>query len=372
MTKLRPLPDTRCLTHDEIMCYLQDDCLPADVRAIDRHLLHCPMCSDAVEGLMSVGDSAVLVHTMTERLSAKIADQIVSKPPVLRVLEVVKRPFWRREWVAAAGILLLIGGSLWLYRTAQSVDNTPITLNNNTSIVESDTILFPNTPVEGDKPLETTRAPQYTEGGKGDMVSTMPSNAPMPTEFPPSPTLDVEKKLPVSPPAPASEVMASVSEKPTTAYPTTDGSSRVVDGAQYDKTEAYSGASAQNSVPRPSSSSPVQGRKKESSPSNKTTDNVVNTEAATAKTKTPSVSDALLASAARYVEEKRYAEAITAYNQYLSREKTGDNVDKAMFQLAQVYLLNGNKAEAKRLFEEISRGNGQYIRAAKKILKDLN
>jgi hypothetical protein len=121
------LDNEQHISQEDLLRYVEDDCSRLEMRTIDRHLATCPMCSDAVEGLMLLSEPSVAVANLNERIDKKVAEKIAEKPvetpiktPIKEpVFEVVKRPFWQQRWAAAAAILLLFSGSFWFYNNSQ-------------------------------------------------------------------------------------------------------------------------------------------------------------------------------------------------------------------------------------------------------------
>jgi hypothetical protein len=131
---MSPLSNEQHIAQDLLLRYVQDDCSRTEMREIDRHLATCPMCSDAVEGLMLLPDPSVAVAQLDKRIDEKVAGTIseksvgtpaqqgVEKP----ILQVIKRPFWQQRWAAAAAVLLLASGSIWVYKGAQNAEKEAV------------------------------------------------------------------------------------------------------------------------------------------------------------------------------------------------------------------------------------------------------
>ena len=66
--------DEDCLSQDQLSRYVQDECRLEEMRWIDRHLLNCPMCSDAVEGAMS--SDMIDFQSVMSRVEAKIDTKV--------------------------------------------------------------------------------------------------------------------------------------------------------------------------------------------------------------------------------------------------------------------------------------------------------
>ena len=74
------VPNENCLTEAQLLQYLGDECSSAEEKAVDRHLTHCPMCSDALEGTMLL-NSARLERSLG-RLDVKIETRFSDKKHV--------------------------------------------------------------------------------------------------------------------------------------------------------------------------------------------------------------------------------------------------------------------------------------------------
>jgi TolA-binding protein/anti-sigma factor RsiW len=132
--KMSQFSNEQHISQQDLLRYVEDDCSRTEMRAIDRHLATCPMCSDAVEGLMLLSDPSVAVAQLDKKIDEKVAEKIVEKPigtpveqPVEKpIFEVVKRPFWQQRWAAAAAVLLMASGSIWVYKNTQKAEKQAV------------------------------------------------------------------------------------------------------------------------------------------------------------------------------------------------------------------------------------------------------
>ena len=95
---------TPCLTLDQITAYVEERLSPDEHHQIEKHLVDCRLCSDALEGFVLSGDK-----TKTERTVASINKYIHAK---------LSAPFTRRKTrriIHPIAAILLIGTAALLY-----------------------------------------------------------------------------------------------------------------------------------------------------------------------------------------------------------------------------------------------------------------
>jgi tetratricopeptide (TPR) repeat protein len=420
------------ISQENLLRYVEDDCSRTEMRDIDRHLATCPMCSDAVEGLMLLSVPSVVVDNLNKKIDEKVATWAAEKPivepidiPVLTpILTVVKRPFWQQRWAAAAAVLLLVSGSFWIFNNAQKTDNKVVASSENAILPNSDTIENLNTPPQyaaaetakndnNSTPTtiqkeEDNKALKTTTTGTSD-VAVVEDNGRFKDNLGKNQADGLsdkitEKESQRSSPSAEIAVEDNVAAKPAANASTGTYSS----SPQYDRTANYPGAGIQNSVPRPETSVPtkpkdvvilqndenIDGVKQ--SKSKEKREEVVATGAAKAKkydapksaTKQPApatnasstgitppsvstTSDQVLSRADGFFKQKYYETAAAEYTQFLNLEPSGNRHERALFQLATCYVNLNRKVEAKIIFQKLVGMNGQYERAAKKALKSL-
>ena len=267
--------ESQHIAQEILLRYVEDACSRSEMREIDRHLATCAMCCDAVEGLMLLSEPSVAVANLNKKIDARVAEIGVEKPtetpvekPVLTVVEenieqplsVVKRPFWQERWAAAAAILLLATGSIWVYNGSQKTDNKAITQAESAIMPNADTIFYANkTPqyaaAESAKtsPIGTQNNAAKIEENKNINTSSTGISDIASTDL--KDKLDKDgatdsdvKKLPKQ--ATETEKAVEMDSKIATT-PTAAPTSTYSNLPQTDRTRDYSGASQQNVAPRP-------------------------------------------------------------------------------------------------------------------------
>lgn len=413
---------TQHIAQEMLLRYVEDDCSRLEMREIDRHLATCPMCSDAVEGLMLLSEPSVAVAHLNQRIDARVAEIGVDKPtekpiqqPVLKVVEtgveqpifeVVKRPFWQKRWAAAAAVLVLATGSILIYTNTQKTDKQEIVSSEITVLPNLDTAKNDNeTPqyATAEKTLRDNNLPQNTPTLEGNINTTSTSVADLASEDVNTQLKDkFERGLPPDsdikkvPKQSAEDEKAATTDskiaETTTAKPTPSYGNI----PQSDRTRDYSGAANMNSVPRPTTATETPSKYESvkkyedkmadvsQSESKENIQDVVVMGTTKAKKQVPSspykpqttpsvsnASDAILSRADAYFKQKNYEKAVAEYTQFMTAETSGDRYERALFQTASAYVQLNRKAEAKAIFEKLVAMNGQFGRAAKKALKDL-
>ncbi|HEU4719152.1 MAG TPA: zf-HC2 domain-containing protein [Bacteroidia bacterium] len=114
-----------CLNREKMFAYIDGQLSPADMHEVEAHLLDCPFCSDALEGLEKVKDR--------HRVPAAV-------PPLAENAPVKKRgrilplfPFANVVYGAVAGVLLVVGIITLVPLLFQNGDNASKKLAQNTS-----------------------------------------------------------------------------------------------------------------------------------------------------------------------------------------------------------------------------------------------
>jgi tetratricopeptide (TPR) repeat protein len=413
--KMNHLSNDQHISQDLLLRYVEDDCSRLEMREIDRHLATCPMCSDAVEGLMLLSAPTVSVDNLNKRIDEKVAELTAEKvaetpmgtpveTPVLRpILTVVKRPFWRQSWAAAAAVLLLVSGSFWIFINTQKAENKAVASSETAVLPNSDTSINANTPpqyatAETAKNAAKTAAPiDVKTADKGIVVTATPSgiasaktaesDVKFKDDLGKKQADGVGEKVILNAPKPSADIAVAdnTSAKPAAPAPTSTYST----APAYDRTQDYAGAANMNSVPRSETTTAAKPKMPSATKLEEKNDNVLQAEskskakevvvtgASNAKKQMPSTpsvsstSDQLLNLADLYFKQKYYETAATNYAQFINAETSGDRYERALFQLATCYVNMNRKADAKVIFQKIVGMNGQYERAAKKALKDL-
>jgi hypothetical protein len=104
------LPEDKCLTESQLFDYIDGKLKAPDMHFIEKHILSCAFCSDALEGLEKVKDrdkvAAFIPTTGTGKTAGKEEEK--EKPKVIPL-----NPN-RKYYALAAGLVLIIGITLFL------------------------------------------------------------------------------------------------------------------------------------------------------------------------------------------------------------------------------------------------------------------
>ena len=95
------------LSHDQLIRYQQDKMDDAEMHRVERHLLECELCSDALEGLelLEAKDAERALQDIRGRLSARLNEEKSSS----------KTLYWK--WGIAASVLLMVGAVFFLWNS---------------------------------------------------------------------------------------------------------------------------------------------------------------------------------------------------------------------------------------------------------------
>ena len=69
---------TECLSEDMLTKYISGKLSPAQKHELEKHLLDCEMCSDAVEGMSMISDKNK-IPKITSELNKKIQHRVEKK-----------------------------------------------------------------------------------------------------------------------------------------------------------------------------------------------------------------------------------------------------------------------------------------------------
>ena len=392
------LTNEQHISQENLLRYVEDDCSRTEMREIDRHLATCPMCSDAVEGLMLLSEPSMSVAHLNKRIDEKVAEKINGKlleiPFEQPILTVIKRPFWQQRWAAAAAVLLLASGSIWLFKNTQSSEKQAVASTQSETITDTVNSSPPQYAAVETAKKDEISAKLSTPNGivnnseltqlKENKKQVLKDNLYRKTD-----TFS-NYKTPQKEAKPSADIALADQNRAAEKAAPKPNSAPVTYAPQTDRTRDYAGASAQNSVPSATTAAAMKSKdaevakaedaENEAKNTNKSLEEVVVVGSSKAKKSMPaakappSVSvtpDYILSSADGYFKQKYYETAATEYSRFLNSETSGDRHERALFQLAICYVKLNKKAEAKIIFEKLSAMNGQYERAAKKALKDL-
>jgi tetratricopeptide (TPR) repeat protein len=120
------LQDTACLREDEIKRYLAEKSPQEEIRRVENHLLDCPFCTDALEGLE--GYYSFETDKDLEQLHAALSDQApVSKSEgETKIVAMQSRNrLFTLNRIAATILLLVLPAAAWFYINNNSPTRVP-------------------------------------------------------------------------------------------------------------------------------------------------------------------------------------------------------------------------------------------------------
>ncbi len=406
------VPNDNCLTHEQIVRYMRDETTPTETRVIDRHIEKCPLCSDALEGVMAIGVDAYItdIHRINTKLKTEKIKAAIEPQP-LKLSHTNPRRYWLIG--AAASVAALVTAGVWFNNQGSKSEMK--------SEIAAQEVFMENAP--------TATPPQYLDSVSANVVNT--TTAPVaatpailketkqnsntiasaetrstkqsapPAEYTVSrPKEDVainngnkdaERIAIVAAPSAVSKPQSSApirADTYQTAYtqpaaletareemPKSETEKRQKDAIAYTpsgdyskNTDSYQGASNQ----MPAKKQEATGLSKAKMSSKK--DRAV-TAAAPSKEKSNAplenlknvqlnkVSEDMTLGIYQY-DNKKYSEAINTFNGILSVVSKGNIYENAQWYLANCYNESGNKAAAKSLFQQIVREKGSFAKKA--------
>ena len=75
------------LTHDQLMAYSQHKLIGKDLHDVEKHLVDCSLCNDALNGLHQMPDVNMLV--VTEELRKMVRKRKISRQPIFTHVSVI-------------------------------------------------------------------------------------------------------------------------------------------------------------------------------------------------------------------------------------------------------------------------------------------
>ncbi|MBI3501516.1 MAG: tetratricopeptide repeat protein [Bacteroidetes bacterium] len=104
--------NTDCVSEDMLTKYISGKLSPAEKHEVEKHLIDCEMCSDAVEGLSNVKN----ISGITSELNHKIQQRVEKKKEV----KIIFLRQYRTQLAVAASIILIIG-IVWFFKVNMSM-----------------------------------------------------------------------------------------------------------------------------------------------------------------------------------------------------------------------------------------------------------
>ncbi len=367
------VPDTACLTETALLRYLQDDCTPLEARAIDRHVEHCPFCTDALEGLMSLSTLEIEMalgrnDTQLELFEKHLADDLTEKP-IIKPLVPRKNTRYLAWAMAASVAMLLAAVFVWRASSNDGLDNEMKTAAAPASVmsdsIQNDAVGAVAAAADSISPVAAAKR-NKTEASTAPIVAeAMPpnpapsaataANAPV-NESVPNDATEKAKVEDKTSSAPVAEREVSTEKKATEdaiAIAETDNAKVKIQSKEAAKPSKIAVPPSAGPSPMSNAStvpSNVQNRKE------KATTNKLKKQYEQAKTD---------------YEQKKYTQANDTWQSILGEQKTGKYYEDALWYLANGQLQLNNRAAAKVLLTRIVQENGTWTKNAKKLLESF-
>lgn len=395
------VPNDNCLTPDQILRYLQDESSPLEMRGVDSHLQQCPMCSDAVEGAMTL-PTAELTQAFS-RIQTKISDKSALLTVEKRGMRVVHRSE-KRYWLmgTAASVALLVVAGFWFFQSKKETSQAVVATE---SVLEKE---IPAISLDSTAPYAMADAPKVEENAAGNAVfmpktippvisksqSTIKSADLPPNTVVPAPQSEYSlvQQVPAPMASPAEKEDKAIAEEKTQqkssesesalkakmAEVQTEQGFDISNNPQLTQTDSHqkSKASMARSIP---DSAPHQANYSGAANQNVVIPDVKRSgadyatkakELSKAKKETAPLKDDYnyLKAGIRLYEDKQYDIAIGNFNRVIAQEPSGDNYEKALWYLANAYSKKGDNATYKTLLIRIVAEKGKFAAQAEKLL----
>ena len=345
------VPNDKCLTQDQILRYLRDECQASEIKAIDKHLTHCPMCSDALEGAMMMDDKSLessFAH-VEAYISEKTNEILLDKTP----LKVVRTPtrYLRTALMAAASVAALAAASIWLF--TKPLDSATDT--------DSKIAAAPTESIKAADSAYFTQTPNVIEEKTADAKPNQKLDKDIPKSGEPLAATTNEVAKPLEPTnAPVKDDIAQSTE-PTPTAKAKEMADKMVMADQADSEKSIN-----NREEAKSRQETYKAQKMEQAAAPKAAKAMSKAKA----NNSGEVDIQTLNKGISYFQAKDYQNAIATFNSILAQKTEGDLYEKALWYSANVYFQNKNKATSKAMYQRIAKEKGTFATQAETILKN--
>ncbi len=377
-----------CLTKDQIIDYLNASMSKEEVRVVEMHINDCPLCSDAIDGILehSLSNSEDLLLKSQQQFQDLLSSKNELKKSEPQVIETTPvkahstkpnlKPHWKK-WYIAAGLLILLSGAYSVYYiTEQIPQKNTVSLNTHSSVVEKKTSSPPKEvhvltvdPYES-KSTDIPPTPSREETSQIAVIETKNSNADIVAPPPPTQLSQTPQKtiLADEPPITTSQVAAIESDAPlNTPTIVTDNSEKT----NFNTDESLSTNNFNDFVNANKKATTSSERKRAIAPT-------ILKEAARATSITESVSSSAvsdkpssqelnLENAIKDYEKGYFVKSIQSFEKLLSTPGNND-VNEIKLYLAKAYHKTGNNQKAILLLNELV-NDPRHGSSAQELLK---
>ena len=346
---MKPIvPNDKCLTQEQILRYLRDECQPSEIRIIDKHLSQCPMCSDAVEGAMML-DTKELEFAWAQsqaHIKAKTEELATAHQPLKAVRSKPIR-FLRFTLGAAASVALLAAAAIWLL-TKPLDQNTPETSTAAPpQLTPADSAYFSQKPevIEPSSTAPVTIADAQTNASKSNVSS---SEVQKPSNYTSTSNIkDTTEAI----------AAASAPNEPKAKEPINEAAEKIGDYANARAADMDSKQAKETEYREESLD------KKRSAPA------AMASKAKAYKSENNRIDDSqILESGAAFLRSNKYDDAIKTFNLIINKSPKSNQYEQALWYNANALLMSGNKSASKAAYTRIAKEKGKYAAQAENLL----
>jgi tetratricopeptide (TPR) repeat protein len=395
------LPQSPCLTEEQLLAYIDGKMSAAEQHEAELHITDCAMCSDAVDGWHLVKDRKKALAfpaevTMATPANPAEATQEEEKPePKVIPLQHNRRRLWM-SIAASVAVILVIAATITIIAPG---NDQQLAENTNAKKPGSPAQPLPTPPAE--KNITRTDSPPVAENLPKTIIEVGPTSYYSKEKVVEAELNDfaaVEYAAAEAAPPVATDDAMTMSEILTTAEDLklqekalvkdeakTDKATRDRQAAPAARTDSTIVLANTTSVSTGSTSSTTWNSNAqqeqlsdvvisaEQTKPKKSTSNQSKERAEASQPSSPGANVAVHPSYSlgmQYMQKKKYAEAVAEFDKVLAA-KTNLNYADAQWQKAVALIKLGKKAEAKTLLQEIVNANGFYKTQAEAELKKL-
>lgn len=351
-----------CLDQAQLLRYVYDECSPEEARIFDRHLDNCPLCSAAVEGLMSAEKEEV-EQTLTN-IKHFIDTKTNNKTNMLTIKQTTNKKWI--TWAAAASVVT-VASALWLFTRPETLQQSSSSMATNGLIDSTNTLLAAQTNISDtvnnknvlQDSLKNVAATAIDSNNVQDVadadVATHTEATPTPTPAPtPSPSVNV---------IPAEKTLAAENAKEDYGFK--------LEKAPASESDAVSGMKPPPPPSPPAAAIPAEAVTKKQSSNTSITPSVANSSQKARIEKTLESDEKVYEAGLAFYKNGSYAAAIERFNAVVSRKGWGNIYEDALWYMGNSHLKQGDKNSAKAIFERIVREKSRYAKDAEKALRRL-
>jgi TolA-binding protein len=345
-----------CLDQAQLLRYVYDECSPEEARMFDRHLDSCPLCSAAVEGLMSVKKEEV------EETLTNIEHFIQTKTNKQTNMLAIKQTTNKRwiSWAVAASVVT-VASALWLLKSPEPMQNNSQMMADVTYDASNALATTPS------RVIDTSNTQKIQQDSLTQAVAIAPdSNSVQPT-VPADVALNDEESAPNLSMPPANNNTSLQMERLNES-----------DNKKEDfgfKAEPANEAATNKPTPQQPAMETAKEEKvvtmARKQNANSTMPPQVTNSTQKARTKILESDESVYEEGLAFYKNGAYATAIERFNAVVSRKGWGNVYEDALWYMGNSHLKQGDKTYAKAVFERIVREKGRYSKEAEKMLRRM-